>query len=311
MVSMTQPALHISVLLHELIEGLAVISGGRYIDCTLGGGGHAKAVLSASMPGGRLLGMDADPRAVETAGEALSPFYGHYTIVNENFGNLEVVAHQHGFSQVQGIYFDLGLSSLQLDEPGRGFSFLHDDPLDMRFGPWQTRTAAELVNDATVEELARVIHAYGEEPRSWAIARRVAAARPVTSTKQLADLIREAAPVRTRHIHPATRTFQALRIWVNDELAVLEKALEQAVGLLAPGGRIAVIAFHSLEDRIVKDFFASESRDCICPPRLPVCVCGHKAVLKRITRRVIVPTQSEQGTNPRSRSARLRVAERV
>lgn len=308
--TMAERGTHISVLLPELVDGLAVTPGGSYIDCTLGAGGHAYAALTASMPGGRLLGLDADPRAIQTARERLRPFQGSHVLVNENFSRVRAVAEEHGFLQVQGVYFDLGISSLQLDEPGRGFSFLHDDPLDMRFGPGQSRTAAELVNEATPEALARVIYTYGEEPRSRAIARRIVAARPVETTTHLAELVRQAAPGPQRHIHPATRTFQALRIWVNDEMASLELGLEQAISLLAPQGRIVVIAFHSLEDRIVKDLFARESRDCICPPRLPMCVCGHKATLGRITRKVIVPSQEEQQRNPRSRSAKMRVAEK-
>ncbi len=309
--AMAERASHISVLLSELLHGLSVTAGGSYIDCTLGAGGHAHAVLSASMPGGRLLGLDADPRAIETAQERLRPFQDSYVLINENFARVRDAAEEHGFLHVQGIYFDLGISSMQLDEPGRGFSFLHDDPLDMRFGPGQTRTAAELVNEATPEELARVIYTYGEEPRSRAIARRIFAARPVETTMQLAELVRQAAPGPQRHIHPATRTFQAIRIWVNDEMASLEIGLEQAIALLAPQGRIVVISFHSLEDRIVKDLFARESRDCICPPRLPMCVCGHKATLGRVTRKVIVPSQEEQQSNPRSRSAKMRVAEKL
>ena len=308
---MTLPRRHVSVLLPEVIRGLGVVPGGTYIDCTLGAGGHAEAVLQFAVPGGRLLGIDADPNAIAEARERLAPYQGAFVLVNNNFVNLAQVARETGYREAGGVLFDLGLSSMQLAEPGRGFSFQHDDPLDMRFGPDQERTAADLVNDATVEELAKVLWEYGEESRSRPIARAVEAARPVRTTAELAEIVRRAAPGPQRHIHPATKTFQALRIWVNEELEHLESALEQAVEVLRPGGRVSVIAFHSLEDRIVKDFFQRESRDCICPPGLPMCVCGHKASLSRVTRKVIQPSEEEQRENPRSRSAKLRVAEKV
>ena len=255
---MTQPREHISVLLPELLDGLQIRPGGRYIDCTLGAGGHAAAVLAAALPGGRLLGLDADPQAIAVARRRLAASSGSCSLVNVNFAQLKETAYQEGFEQVDGVYFDLGLSSMQLAEPGRGFSFLHDDPLDMRFSPDQERTAADLVNDAPMDELVRVLFEYGEESRSRAIARAIEAARPVRTTAELAEIVRRAAPGPQRHIHPATKTFQALRIWVNEELEHLESALEQAAEVLRPGGRVAVISFHSLEDRIVKDFFQKE-----------------------------------------------------
>lgn len=304
---------HTPVLTQELLEGLAVLRGGLYIDCTVGAGGHADAVLAASSPGGRLLGIDLDPRAVRTAERHLKRFAGSFVIVNDNFANLGEIAARHGFTTVHGVYFDLGISSMQLSEPGRGFSFQRgDEPLDMRMDPHQTRTASELVNAYSVEELAKVLRTYGEEPRSWAIARRIAAHRPVETTGQLARLVEETSP-RPGHqrIHPATKVFQALRIWVNNELGNLERALRQGLTLLGSGGRIAVISFHSLEDRLVKTVFHEESIDCICPPVTPVCVCGHRATIRLVTRKVIVPSRDEVAKNRRSRSAKLRVGEKL
>ncbi len=222
------------------------------------------------------------------------------------------IAAQYGFSSVGGIVLDLGISSWQLDEPGRGFSFQSEGPLDMRMDPTAGTSAAELVNNRTQAELADVIYQYGEEPRARRIARNIVAARPLQTTTQLADVVRRAAGRRPgQRIHPATRTFQALRIAVNGELAALAAVLPQLVALLAPGGRLAVISFHSLEDRIVKQFLQGEMRDCVCPPGLPQCVCGHRATLKAISRRPIRPDEAEVSQNPRSRSAKLRLAEKL
>jgi 16S rRNA (cytosine1402-N4)-methyltransferase len=305
------PPKHISVLLPELVAGLAVVPGGRYVDCTIGAGGHAEAVLRAAQPGGRLLGLDADPAALGLAAGRLSEFGGAAVLVHANFSHLAETASDHRFTAVQGVYFDLGVSSMQLDTPERGFSFQHEAPLDMRFSPDQARSAAELVNEAPEAEIARILYRYGEEPRSRAVARRIVASRPIETTTQLAEVVRQALPGPHQRIHPATRVFQAIRIWVNDELEALESALEQAAGLLAPGGRIGVISFHSLEDRIVKEYFQRESRDCICPPRLPACICGHQASLRLVNRQVIIPSAGEQQENPRSRSAKLRIAEKL
>ena len=300
---------HIPALAQELVQGLHVIPGGLYVDCTAGGGGHAEAVLGASAPGGRLLGIDADPQAIRAAQRRLQRFQGDILLVNDNFANLQEIAERHGFGRVHGVYFDLGLSTLQLEEPGRGFSFQREDPLDMRLSDRQRRTAADLVNDSPLEELAQVLRSYGEERRSRAIARRIVAERPIQTTGQLARLVQRAAPFPGGRIHPATRTFQALRIWANDELANLERALRQTLRIMAPGGRIAAISYHSLEDRAVKTLFKQESTDCICPPGIPICSCGHKATLRILTRKVIVPSAGEIERNPRSRSARLRIAE--
>ena len=302
---------HIPVLLQETIEALAVQAGGRYIDCTLGGGGHAAAILDRSSPGGQLLGIDADPEAIKIAKARLEAYAGSTLLVNENFVDLQAICTKYDFSPVHGILFDLGLSSLQLDDNGRGFSFQHNAPLDMRLSPSQETTAADIINISSAAELARLIKTYGEEGYSHKIAHRIVQERPIKTTRQLARLIEQAIGHRRGRIHPATRTFQALRIAVNHELEHLAAALKQTVGLLGFDGRLVVISYHSLEDRIVKQFMQQESRDCICPPGTPACVCGHSASLRLITRKVITPSPREIQLNPRSRSARLRVAERL
>jgi len=305
------PSGHVPVLLEETMKALAVQPGGRYIDCTLGGGGHALAILERSAPGGQLLGIDADPEAIETARERLEPYANSIRLINENFANLQAICLKYDFFPVHGILFDLGLSSLQLSDAERGFSFQHDAPLDMRFDPSQEVTAADIVNTSTEAELARLIRAYGEESYSHRIARQIVKERPIRSTLHLARVVERAIGGRRGKIHPATKTFQALRIAVNRELENLELALKQAVELLGFEGRLVVISYHSLEDRIVKQFMQREARDCICPPGTPVCVCGHKARLRLISRRVITPSVAEIERNPRSRSARLRAAERI
>jgi 16S rRNA (cytosine1402-N4)-methyltransferase len=305
------PALtHTPVLLAEVLRALAVQPGGRYIDCTLGGGGHAAAILEKSSPGGQVLGIDADPAAIAAARERFKGSPDSILIVNDNFVNLQSICLKYDFSPVHGILFDLGLSSLQLNGGSRGFSFQHDTPLDMRFDPSQRTTAADIVNTAPETELAGIIRSYGEEPQSARIARFIIKERPVATTGQLARIIEKAVGRRGR-LHPATRTFQALRIAVNDELGHLESALKQAVDLLGYEGRLVVISYHSLEDRIVKQFLQREARGCICPPATPVCICGHTPVLRLINKKVIVPTIAEVSANPRSRSARLRAAERI
>jgi 16S rRNA (cytosine1402-N4)-methyltransferase len=232
-------------------------------------------------------------------------------LVHRPFDHLAEVAQAHQFTPADGILFDLGFSSLQLADAGRGFSFMADGPLDMRFDPQAgDLTAADLLNELPVDELAELVYRYGEEKRARRIAEAIVAARPLHTTRDLVAVIERVAQRRGR-IHPATRTFQALRIAVNDELAVLEAALPQTVEILAPGGRLAVISFHSLEDRLVKRFMRQESRDCICPPEAPVCICHHRARLRLITRKPVRPTDEEVAANPRSRSARLRVVERV
>ena len=301
---------HIPVLAEETIKALAVQPGGRYIDCTLGGGGHAANILEHSSPGGQILGIDADPKAVETAMQNLAR-YDSITLVNANFVNLEAICYKYDFVPVHGILFDLGLSSLQLAESERGFSFQQKAPLDMRFNPDQEQTAADIVNSYSEAELARLIKLYGEEIYSRAIARRIVQERPLNTTTELARIVERAVGGRRGKIHPATKTFQALRIAVNHELENLESALKQAVNLLGYEGKLVVISYHSLEDRIVKHFMQQEAKDCICPPTTPTCVCGHTARLKLINKRVITPSEEELKDNPRSRSAKLRAAERI
>ncbi|MBC8447022.1 MAG: 16S rRNA (cytosine(1402)-N(4))-methyltransferase RsmH [Chloroflexi bacterium] len=302
---------HWPVLLQETIEGLALQPGKDFIDGTLGGGGHAEAILKGSAPDGRLLGLDADPEAIARCRGRLALYHPRVTLVHANFADLEEVARGHGFSSVDGVLLDLGLSSPQLAAPERGFSFQLDGPLDMRFDPQQGPTAAELVNDLAEAELADLLWRYGEEHRSRRIAREIVRRRPLHSTAELAAAV-SAAVGRRGRLHPATRCFMALRIAVNDELAALEAALPQAVRLLTPGqGRLAVLSYHSLEDRLTKQWLRREARDCICPPDAPACRCEHKASLRLLTRKPIRPTPEEMGANPRSRSARLRLAERL
>ncbi|MFC2036047.1 16S rRNA (cytosine(1402)-N(4))-methyltransferase RsmH [Chloroflexota bacterium] len=302
---------HIPVLVEETVRALGVQPGGRYIDCTLGGGGHATAILESSFPGGQLLGIDADPEAIKIARARLEVYSGSTLLINENFVNLQAICYKYDFLPVHGILLDLGLSSLQLNGDGRGFSFQREAPLDMRLGPNQERTAADIVNTYSEVELAHLIKTYGEEGYSRRIARRIVQERPIKTSLQLAQLIGRVIGNRRGKIHPATKTFQALRIAVNQELENLESVLRQAADLLGFEGRLVVISYHSLEDRIAKQFMQLESKDCICAPGIPTCVCGHTASLRLIKKRVITPSWSDAQINPRSRSARLRVAERV
>jgi len=302
---------HIPVLLQESIEALAVQPGGRYIDCTLGAGGHAAAILEQSSPGGQLLGIDADPEIIDIARAKLEAYSSSILLVNENFANLEAICIKYDFLPVHGILFDLGLSSLHLNSHGRGFSFQHDAPLDMRLSPSQEVTAADIINTSSETELVHLIKTYGEEGYSHQIARRIVQERPINTTLQLVRTIEQAIGKRRGRLHPATKTFQALRIAVNRELEHLEAALKQAINLLGFEGRLVVISYHSLEDRIVKQLLQQESKDCICPPGVPTCVCGHKACLRLINKRVITPSRAEVHFNPRSRSAKLRAAERI
>jgi len=301
---------HVPVLYQEILAGLRIKPGGRYIDGTVGGGGHARGILAASAPDGEILGIDADPMAVAVAREQLAEFGKRVTLVQGNFADLEEVALRHRFCPVDGILLDLGLSSMQLEAAGRGFSFQLDGPLDMRFGPSQITTAADLVNTLSMEELADILFRYGEEPRARRIARAIVAERPINTTEELAALV-ERTVGRRRKLHPATRTFQALRMAVNEELECLAEALPQALRLLMPGGRLAIISFHSLEDRLVKQSFRNEARDCLCPPEVPVCICGHRAALGIVTKKPIRPSAEEVTANPRSRSAKLRITYRL
>jgi len=303
-------AQHTPVLCEQVMLWLNPRSGGRYIDATVGLGGHASRLLALSSPQGRLLALDADARALQLAAQRLASYAGRATFVHARHTELGVVARSHGFAQVDGILLDLGVSSLQLNDPDRGFSFQRDGPLDMRMDPDVGFTAEEIVNTWPEQDLARIIYLYGEEPLARRLARAICRHRPLRRTQELANLVASVAGTRGK-IHPATRTFQALRIAVNGELESLEIVLPQAVELLAPNGRLAVISFHSLEDRIVKQFFVRESTGCICPPKMPKCTCGHVALVERLTKKPVRPTPEETLRNPRSRSARLRVARRL
>lgn len=280
------------------------------MDCTVGAGGHASGILEVSAPAGKLLGLDVDPQALDLAAARLKPFDGRVILVKASYVHLKEQLQKIGWQSVLGILADLGVSSMQIDTPSRGFSFQKEGPLDMRFDPSQPLRAESLVNTAPEHELADILWRYGEEPQSRRIARAICEARPIETTTQLAEVVQRAVG-RKGKIHPATRTFQALRIAVNQELEALETFLPQAVEVLEPGGRLAVISFHSLEDRLVKQFMLRESHDCICPPEQPTCTCGHQATLKIITRHPMVGKDDEVRENPRSRSAKLRVAEKL
>lgn len=304
---------HQPVLYHEIIHALQPSRGGYFVDGTLGAGGHAWGILDASAPDSLLLGLDVDPQALDLARDRLSIFGKRAILVRASYTSLPEQMAKLGWKSVAGVLLDLGLSSMQLDRAKRGFSFLTDAPLDMRFDPDGTITAADLVNTLSEQELADILYKYGEERSSRQIARAIVKARPVTRTRQLAQIVSQSAGGQNRrsHIDRVTRTFQALRIAVNRELESLEAVLPLAVNGLATGGRLAVIAFHSLEDRLVKQYFRRESQDCICPPSQPICTCGHKASLRELTRKPIRPQPEEVQRNPRSRSARLRVAEKL
>lgn len=302
---------HTPVLYQEIIHALQPESQGYYVDGTVGTGGHAYGILKASAPAGHLLGLDLDPQALEIARERLQTFEDRVILRRGSYTELRSHLNNLAWQTVDGILLDLGLSSLQLDRPQRGFSFAEEGPLDMRFDPDQELTAADIVNTLPREELANLIYRYGEERNSRKIADAIVANRPLETTQELASLITRIIGADRGSLHPATRTFQALRIAVNKELENLKTVLPIALESLHSGGRLAVIAFHSLEDRIVKEFFRRESQDCICPPRLPVCACDHEAQLKEISRRPIRPSEDEQDENPRSQSAKLRVAEKL
>jgi len=302
--------MHRPVLYHEIIHALSPQRGGHYVDATLGAGGHAWGILQASAPEGLLLGMDVDPLALEIAGEYLADFGSRAILVRASYTSLAEQLAALGWQYVEGIVLDLGVSSMQLDTPGRGFSFQTDAPLDMRFDPRNPVRAADLVNELPESELANLLSRYGEERRARQVARAIVGARPLETTTQLARVVAAVTGSGRPGMHPATRTFQALRIAVNHELDALEEFLPQALSALAPSGKLAVISFHSLEDRIVKQYFRRESRDCICPPRQPVCTCGHRAVINIVNKQLIRPDETEVKDNPRSRSARLRVVEK-
>ena len=301
---------HIAVLVDEVVAGLRVRPGGRYLDATLGAGGHAASILRASAPDGQVLGLDTDAEAVDYALRALRPFGARVIAQVANFRSLESVVSNLGFDFVDGVLLDLGFSSRQMEDAERGFSFAREGPLDMRLDRRQDQTAADLVNLLPEAELADLLWRFGEERHSRRIARAIVRARPVSSTTDLAELVKRSVGHRER-IHPATRTFQALRIAVNDEIDNLSETLPQARNVLRPGGRLAVISFHSLEDRPVKHWMRKMAKDCICPPHLPQCRCNHRRALKIITRKPVLPSALELQQNPMARSAKLRVGERI
>jgi 16S rRNA (cytosine1402-N4)-methyltransferase len=307
-----QPRPHLPVLLDDVLALLAPEgrAPARVIDGTLGAGGHSAALLAAGA--GDLLGLDVDPQALREAARALAPFAKRAHIVHASYADMTAQAAALGWDAVDAILLDLGVSSMQFDTAERGFSFRHDAPLDMRFDPTSAHpTAADLVNTLDADELADLFWRYGEERESRRLARAIVNHRPFGTTRELATAIEQASPRRwDDRLHPATRVFQALRIAVNNELGVIEAALPKAIDLLRPGGRLAVISFHSLEDRLVKDAFRLAATDCICPPRLPVCVCGHRATVTLLTRKPITATDDEIARNPRSRSAKLRAVEK-
>jgi len=309
---------HLPVLVEEVLLMLAPAPGSLQIDATVGGGGHTERILEATDPDGRLLGLDADGAAIARVGDRLGSRFGDRLVLRRsNFRELRDVAPAAGFGAVDGMLFDLGLSSFQLADAERGFGFRTGGPLDMRFDTSGGVPAAELLATLDRTELSALLKRYGEEPQANRIANAVVAARttaPVATAGELAALIERVAPGNPRirrRIHPATRVFQALRIAVNAELDALQDALAAAVELLRPGGRLVVLSYHSLEDRIVKRFFAAERRGCVCPPQIPVCVCGRNPRLRLVTRPSLTPTASEIAANPRARSARLRAAERL
>ena len=309
---MDSPALHRPVLAAEALRHLNPRRDGVYLDATLGDGGHAAAILESSSPTGRVFGIDLDPRTLTYARQRLSPYGRRFDCAQGNYADMLSLAQAHGLARIDGLIMDLGFSSRQVQQPGYGFSFLLDEPLDMRFDPASALTAEHVVNTFSERDLAQLIFQYGQEPRSRAVARAVIRSRPINSTGRLAELVAAAVGhKRGRRLHPATRTFQALRIAVNDELGNLQSGLDSSLALLSPGGALVVISYHSLEDRMVKNFIARERVGCICPPGIPECRCGRQPTLRQDNRRIIRPSDAEIASNPRSRSARMRVAWRL
>jgi len=302
---------HRPVLYKEIIHALEPTSGGRYVDGTLGAGGHARGIMEVSAPDGQLLGLDVDPQALAIARRNLAPYEHRIHLAQASYTSLSTQLAQLGWDAVDGIVLDLGASSMQFDTVERGFSFMQDAPLDMRFGPHALQTAADLVNKLTERELADLIYQYGEDRDSRKIARAIVKARPIHTTRELVAAIDSVSPRRGDRIHPATRTFQALRIAVNEELTSIEAVLPQAVAGLRSGGRLAVISFHSLEDRIVKDFFREQSRDLVNPPYEQIYEVERQATLKEVNRKPITPSDEEIKNNPRARSAKLRIVEKL
>lgn len=309
-----QVVTHVTVLLNEAVSLLEPRPGRVYVDGTVGGGGHAELILERSAPDGVLIGLDKDPEALVACMERLKKFGSRAILRQADFRNMRAVVQELGYAEADGVLLDLGMSWFQIRSAERGFSFMSKGQLDMRMDPGQQKTAADIVNTLSREDLARLIREYGEERWAGRIAQaiiRARADRPITTTDELAGIIERAYPPGPRRIHPATRTFQALRIAVNDELGALKQGLAEGIEILRPGGRIAVISFHSLEDRIVKRTFAEGMRPCKCPPRMPVCRCGRRPVLRPLTKKPVVPSGSEVERNPAARSAKLRAAEKL
>jgi len=309
--SSSEPLPHQPVLYQQVLDALRPESGRDYLDGTLGAGGHAEGILKASTPNGRLLGLDRDAVAIQIAQRQLSPFSERFVIRQASYQQAKKILREIGWSHVHGILLDLGASSMQIDEASRGFSFMEDGPLDMRFNQQEGTTAEKLVNSLNEKDLAEILWQYGEERYSRRIARAIVKQRPIHTTSALATVIRQAVPGYEKHLNPATRSFQALRIATNRELETLSLSLNGLVECLYPGGLIAIISFHSLEDRIIKQFFKKESNDCICPSEQPICTCKHHATLNIITKKPVMPTSEEINQNPRARSARMRVAQKI
>lgn len=307
---------HKSVLLQECIDALNIRPDGIYLDGTLGGAGHSSQIACRLTEGGRLIGVDRDRTALAAAKERLAPYADRVTLVHSNFAEIDAILDSLGIPAVDGMLFDLGVSSPQLDDASRGFSYMADAPLDMRMDKDDALTAGEVVNTWPQGELRRILYDYGEERYAPQIAAAICRARekaPIETTLELVDIIRSAMPAQAlrEKQHPAKRSFQAIRIAVNDELGAVSRMMQAAVGRLNPGGRLAVITFHSLEDRIVKSEMQQAARGCTCPPEFPVCVCGKKPLVKLVTRKPIVSGPAELEENPRARSAKLRVAEKL
>ncbi len=307
---------HISVMAKEVIEALEVERGGVFVDCTAGGGGHSLEIAKRLPKGSRLICLDRDDEAIEACTKRLADYSDRFTIVKSNFMNIASALDSVGVDKIDGVMWDLGVSSHQLDEGERGFSYSKEAPLDMRMDREQAKTAYDVVNLYSVEELTRILRDYGEERFASKIAQNIVAAReikPIETTTALADIVTNSIPVAVRkkeNQNPARRTFQAIRIEVNGELDNIEPSIRAAVERLNPGGRLAVITFHSLEDRVTKEVFKKLSEGCTCPPEFPVCVCGNKPKIKLLTRKPLLPTKEEEEENPRARSAKLRTAEK-
>ena len=306
---------HYSVLLNETVDGLNIKPDGIYVDGTLGGGGHSKGILERGK-NIRLIGIDRDAEAIAAAGERLKEFKNNITLVNNNFSNIKQILNELGIDKIDGAVLDLGVSSYQLDNAKRGFSYMHDARLDMRMNPDDELSAYEVVNNYSKDSLTKIFYEYGEEKWSARVAEFIIQRRekkPVETTLELVEIIKAAIPmkVRVEGSHPAKRIFQAIRIEVNNELGILKKTISDITEVLNPGGRISVITFHSLEDRIIKKAFTELAMGCVCPKNFPVCVCNRQPIVKIISKKPILPTTEEENENPRSKSAKLRVAEKI